>query len=303
MIVDKTPLAVFVYNRLEHTKRMLASLEICHRLDECQVYIFSDGPKSIKEQQAAESVREIVHTWGQQHSVQIVESAVNLGLAKSIVGGVTRLCNEYGRVIVVEDDLVLHPQFLNYMLQALERYETDDRVAQISGYMFPARHEKKTDAFFLPFITTWGWATWSRAWRLFDWHPDITALEQSKLSRRFDLNNTYPFASMLKDQLAGRVQSWGILFYWAVFSESKLVLHPRLSLVRNEGFDGSGAHFRSSEKRYHLQPQFQAGWPELDEGFIWPESTRVDNRALRKHQRYLLSQLGLRTWIKKWLLK
>lgn len=160
---SKTPLALFVYNRPEHTQRMLASLELCSHLDECQVYFYCDGAQIAEQSKGAESVRGIVKIWGNRHDAIIIERSENLGLAQSVVGGVTELCREYGRVIVVEDDLVLHPQFLNYMLQALNRYENDERVAQISGYMFPERHPKCPDAFFLPFITTWGWATWARA--------------------------------------------------------------------------------------------------------------------------------------------
>lgn len=298
----KTPLALFVYNRPEHTRQMLDSLELCSRLDECQIYFYCDEAQTADQSKGVKSVRKIVYAWGNRHDANIIERPGNLGLARSIAGGVTELCREYGRVIVVEDDLVLHPQFLDYMLHALNRYENEERVAQISGYMFPERHAKSPDAFFVPYITTWGWATWSRAWQLFDWHPDLIALEEPAVSRRFDLNHAYPFTSMLKDRLAGRVQSWGILFYWAVFSANKLVLHPRLSLVKNEGFDGSGVHFRSPGGESHQQPPFQTGWPNLGEDFVWPESIHINRKALRTHQRYLRAQLSLRSRIKKRLL-
>lgn len=299
----KTPLALFVYNRPEHTKCMLASLENCQRLDECQVYFYSDGARALEQSDDVEAVREIVCIWGGQHDARIIERSENLGLAQSIVRGVTELCREYGRVIVIEDDLVLHPQFLNYMLHALDRYKNDERVAQISGYMFPEHHAKKPDALFLPYITTWGWATWSRAWQLFKWHPDIRALEQPSLSKRFDLNYAYPFTSMLRGQVSGQVQSWGILFYWGVFSANKLVLHPRLSLVKNEGFDGTGVHFRTPGGEQHQQPPFQTEWPNLENDFVWPESIQVNSRALKTHQRYLRSQISLRSRIKNRLLR
>lgn len=109
----------------------------------------------------------------------IIEAEANRGLANSIIAGVTKLCDEYGRVIVLEDDLVVSPVFLTYMNAALDKYEDVEDVMQVSGYIFPVTaFENNTEAMFLPFTTSWGWATWGRAWKYFD--PEADGWENAR---------------------------------------------------------------------------------------------------------------------------
>lgn len=240
----KTPIAVFLYNRPAHARLVLESLSRCRRFDECSLRIFCDGAKRVEHSAGVAETREVAREWATRLNAALVEREMNLGLARSIVGGVSELCDEYGRVIVVEDDFILNPSFLDYMLSALDRYAGEPNVYQVSGYMYPIRHAPQPDAFFLPLTTTWGWATWARAWQIFNWNAsDAEALlRDAEVRRRFDLNNAYPYAEMLERQLRGEIDSWGILFWWAVFKANGLVLHPRKSLVWNGGFDESGTH-------------------------------------------------------------
>jgi GT2 family glycosyltransferase len=202
----KTPIAIFAYNRPDHTRLLLESLIKCARLDECAVYIYCDGarnPEHIVNVQAARQVaREFSLSLNNAH---IIERDQNMGVDHSIVNGVTELCAQYGRIIVLEDDLVLHPQFLNYMLSSLDRYENEVRVAQISGYMFPVKHAITPDAFFLPYITSWGWATWKRSWELFDWSPDISALGDEQIKSQFNHNGITNHSEMLLHYFAGYI--------------------------------------------------------------------------------------------------
>jgi hypothetical protein len=241
---QKTPIALFVYNRPSHAWLTLDTLSRCHRLDECSLRIYCDGAKTPDDFNKVAAARRVAHEWGKQLGAEVVEREANWGLARSIVTGVTELCDRFGRVIVLEDDFALSPDFLDYMLQGLDRYADNANVYQISGYMHPVRHTSREDAFFLPLITTWGWATWSRAWQIFDSNAGgaESILSDPELRRQFDLNGNYPYANMLQDRLKGKNDSWGILFWLAVFRAKGLALHPRKSLVWNGGFDQSGVH-------------------------------------------------------------
>ena len=241
---SKTPVALFTYNRPAHAGRALASLARCHRFDDCQVYLFCDGSKGGHDQAAVEASRKVVRDWAAQHGAEVIERPDNLGLARSIVAGVTDLCARLGRVIVLEDDMQVSPDFLDYMIQALDRYESEAVVYQISAFMFPAALSNEADAYFLPLTTTRGWATWERAWRIFDWQATGARerLADPEIRKRFDLDGNYPYSNMLEDRLAGKNDSWGILWWWAVFQTGGLVLHPRTSLVWMDGFDGTGTH-------------------------------------------------------------
>jgi hypothetical protein len=239
-----TPIALFTYNRAEHTARVLNSLANCARLSECSLHIYCDAPKREEHRAAVAASRQVVREHATKFGATVIERDVNFGLARSIVDGVTDLCNRYGRVIVLEDDLVLAPSFINYMLQALDRYAAEKDVYQVSGYMFPVSQPEGTDAFFLPLITTWGWATWRRAWQTFEWDASgaLEELKDPSVRRRFDLENSYPYTVILENQLNGRTESWGILFWWQVFKACGLALHPRQSLVWNGGFDNTGTN-------------------------------------------------------------
>lgn len=237
------PVALFVYNRPHHALRALASLQANPEAPESDLYVFSDGPRNAAE--AVIKTRDAVRGFQGFKSVTVIERPTNLGLARSIITGVETLLRDHGRVIVVEDDLILSRDFLSYMNVALDKYADDANVYQISGYMFDVDLPVLAgDAFFLPLTTSWGWATWDRAWRAFD--PDMTGLSTLEadvaLRRRFDLDARYPYYDMLLRQRGGQVDSWAIRWYLSVFLRKGLVLYPRTSLVANGGMDGSGTH-------------------------------------------------------------
>jgi acetyltransferase-like isoleucine patch superfamily enzyme len=286
--MTRTPIAVFTYNRPDHTRSMLDSLAGCARLDECQVFIFSDGPRHAEHTSEVAKVRELIRDWGHVHHATIEEQASNQGLAKSIVNGVTKLCDEYGRVIVLEDDMVVSPRFLDYMLTALDRYQDEEKLCQISGYMFPVRHPQEPDAFFLPITTTWGWATWGRAWKLFQWDTDeaITQLKDPVVRFAFDLGGVYSFSRMMDECAAGGNDSWGIRWWWSVFKAQKLILHPRQSFVWVGGFDGSGTNSGEDKRMMSIPMQKTLSFP-WNESFRFPSDINVDTVAYERIKKYL----------------
>lgn len=238
------PIALFAFKRPVHTRRALEALARNPEFERSPLHIFCDGARRPEDEAAVQATRDVVRRWAHPQKT-LHEAAVNRGLAASVIAGVSGLCREHGRVIVVEDDLAVAPAFLSYMNRALERYADEDRVMQISGYMFPAAWpEQRLDAALLPFISSWGWATWSRAWVHYD--ATMTAFGDvagdRALRRRFDLGGAARFFAMLKKQKTGKSDSWAIRWYLSVFMRDGLVLFPRHSLVSNEGSDGSGTH-------------------------------------------------------------
>lgn len=240
------PIALFVYNRPNHTRRTVQALRACAGANESNLYVFSDGPRTTQAEAAVNEVREYVRSIDGFALTELIERETNLGLADSVIDGVTRVCGAHGRVIVVEDDLVVAPAFLEYLNAALERYQDEPQVMQIAAHMFPVNVPASDDAFFLPFVSSWGWATWDRAWRKFD--ADATGYAQLKADaarrKAFDMNGAYDYFSMLEAQLAGHVDSWAIRWNLSVFMNQGMVLYPKQSLVENTGFDGSGVHTR-----------------------------------------------------------
>jgi hypothetical protein len=242
--VTCAPIALFVYNRPWHTRQTVESLLANAEAKDSDLYVFSDAAKNEQAGKAVSEVRTYVHGIEGFRSVTVIEREENFGLARSIIEGVGQICEQRGRVIVMEDDLRVSPHFLRYMNAGLERYEHEKQVMQIAGYMFPVELDIEDDALFLPFTSSWGWGTWERAWRNFDAPGSgYQVLEQDKeLRTRFDLDGAYGYFKMLKQQLRGEVESWAIRWYLGTFLKSGLILYPRKSLVSNTGFDGSGVN-------------------------------------------------------------
>jgi GT2 family glycosyltransferase len=293
----KTPLAIFAYRRSAHLGQCLTALARCARLDACAVTIFCDGPRADSERAEIDAVREVACAWAREHGAEVREAPRNLGLAGSIVGGVTDLCGAHGRAIVLEDDLEPAPDFLRYMLAALDRYESEPRAMQIAGFRFPYPWPGKDDAAFMPCVTTWGWATWARAWQHFRWEPaEVALLDDAEVARAFDLDGAYPYAQTLRNRVAGRNDSWGILWWWAVFRARGQVLYPRESLISVGGFDGSGTHCASGDGL--VAGQSAGRFPA--EAARWPSAVESDSAAfaaLGEHlRRAATPQRGTSWW-------
>ena len=240
---EKTPIALFVYNRQEHTRRTIDALKQNSVACESDLIIFSDAPRSEVQAKAVREVRQYIREIDGFKSVSLVEREVNLGLARSIIDGVTTIVNKFGRIIVLEDDMVTSSYFLTYMNEALEKYADDERVVSIHGYVYPVK-QSLPEAFFLPGADCWGWATWSRGWACFnsDGQFLLDELKRRKLIRAFDFNGAYPFSKMLEGQIKGKNDSWAVRWYASAFLEDKLTLYPGRSLVYNIGNDNSGTH-------------------------------------------------------------
>lgn len=237
------PLALFVYNRPWHTRQAVEALLASPIAAESQLYVFSDAPRNEAASHMVAEVRSYIYSLAGFKTITIIERETNLGLAQSIIDGVTRLCDEYGRVIVLEDDLVTSPYFLQYMNDGLDMYEDAERVVSIHGYVYPLK-ETLPETFFLRGADCWGWATWKRGWDLFE--PDgqvlLRELTGRKLTHSFDFDGTYPYTKMLKKQIKGKNDSWAIRWYASAFLKNKLTLYPGRSLVLNIGMDNSGTH-------------------------------------------------------------
>jgi hypothetical protein len=247
------PIAVFAYKRPEHLRRTLQALLANPEAAESQLTVFCDGPKNEADRVSVEAVRALARRVHGCASVSVIESGRNLGLAQSMMRGVTEMLRHHDRLVVLEDDLVVGPRFLRYMNDALRCYADDERVASIHGYLYPVA-ARMPETFFLRGADCWGWATWSRAWRRFraDAVQLLAELRRRGLEPAFDLDGSYPYARMLEDCIEGRNDSWAIRWHASVFLDGGLTLYPGSSQVQNIGADGSGVHVAHTRSFEHV---------------------------------------------------
>jgi hypothetical protein len=237
------PIALFVYNRPQHTERTLKFLVQNELASETKLFIFSDGPKRPSDQQKVNEVRELIKKVTGFKSVEIKQSEVNMGLAQSVITGVTQLTEAYQQVIVFEDDLISSPYTLRYFNDALTKYRNEEKVMHIGAYMYPLTKNNLPETFFYRAATSWGWATWKRAWVNFE--PNIdTLIDQfdTKKKHAFSIQKTMNFWNQMKAFKKGKNDSWAIRWYASIFLKGGLTLNPAQSLVNNIGHDGTGVH-------------------------------------------------------------
>ena len=281
MVTDCAPIVIFLYNRPDHARNLLASLYKNPEFLKSPLYIYCDAAKHQEHEASVAEVRHVARELAPDHA-RIVERDINFGLAGSIIDGVSTACAEHGRVIVIEDDLVLSPVALAYFNRALDRYADDERVMHIAGYMYPTE-EELPELFFYREATCWGWATWSRAWQHFE--PDARrSLMQLRRAGRvdaFNIEGTFKYEKMLYGQWRGRSDSWAIRWYASLFLKGGLSLHPRQALVSNHGLDGSGVHCNATNQYdVILADEVPAEFPELIE-----ESSQALKAMTQYHSR------------------
>lgn len=237
------PILLFAYNRPRHLQHTVEALAHNPLAQESELFVFSDGARTEDDHEDVELVRSYIHTIEGFKTVHRIERDRNYGLAANIIDGVTDIVNRYGRVIVLEDDLVTAPGFLQFMNDALDTYADETRVGHIQAYDF-TQNPRLPETFLIKFTGSWGWGTWQRAWQHFN--PDgqylLNELHRRHLTRRFDFNGKYGFTRMLRRQVEGKNNSWAIRWNASLFLQDILSLNVGRSLVQNEGFDGSGTH-------------------------------------------------------------
>lgn len=247
MAADLAPIALFAFRRPDHLRECLTALAACGGAADSDLIVFSDGPRDQGDVDAVGEVRALAHAAAGFATVRVVERERNLGLAASVVDGLERVLADHERVVVVEDDLVVSPDFLRYLNAGLDLYADEPTVASIHAYVY-AVPEPLPQSFFLRGADCWGWATWRRGWARFD--PDgaalLARLRECGQERDFDFEGGYPYTAMLADQVAGRVDSWAVRWYASAYLAGMLTLYPGRSLVANIGQDGSGTHSTGS---------------------------------------------------------
>lgn len=239
------PIILFVYNRPFHTEKVLASLQRNSLAEKSTLIVYSDGPKpgtGIAEIEQIQAIRNVVNSKKWCGNTKLIARESNMGLANSIITGVSETVAMHGKVIVLEDDTIVNEHFLTYMNAALDYYADNDSVASIQGYTYPIKNFP--EYFFLKGADCWGWGTWQRAWKYFEPNGQLLldALKSKGMENDFNYYGSINYTGMLKDQVDEKINSWAIRWQASTYLRGMVSLYPGRSFVKNIGFDGSGVH-------------------------------------------------------------
>lgn len=253
---DISPVVVFVYKRLYHTRKCISSLIQNKLAKYTPLYIFCDGSKNEADSAKVKEVRAYLHeTLDNTHffkTTTIIERENNVGLMQNIKEGITQIVNKYGKVIVVEDDIVTARGFLNYMNDALNFYENTPRVMAISGFCAIRNKKNFANTFFMRYFDCWGWATWKRAWDIYKRDPEALLAKNYSESvlKDFNIQGSCNQWQQVIDNATGKICTWAIFFYAAIFFNDGLVLYSKEDMCKNIGNDNTGVHCGSTNIYY-----------------------------------------------------
>ncbi|MBB3839611.1 hypothetical protein FHS57_003620 [Runella defluvii] len=243
------------------------------------LFIFSDGAKCFESEQKVKQVRSFLKGIDGFKSVQIIESPTNKGLANSIISGVSQVVTQFGKVIVLEDDLVTTPNFLSYMNHALDFYENNKKIISVCGYGLKIKKPQSynSDVYLYGRSSSWGWGTWEDQWATVDWEvKDWLVFKKDKKKISDFKKNGSDMYNLLKSVMEGKGNSWAIRFCYSQFKQQKYSVIPFYSLVENIGFTKEGTNTKFKFSRFKI---------DLDNGekkiFILDDYL-VENEEIRK---------------------
>jgi hypothetical protein len=282
------PIALFVYNRPEHTRRTVEALRANDLAHQSDLFVFADGAKSNSGAEAVGAVRECIHAIDGFRSVTVIERERNLGLSKSIIGGVTQLCNEYGRAIVVEDDVMTAPDFLAFINRGLQRYVNEPKIFSVCAFNLAIVPPKtySYDAFCSYRFMCWGWGTWKDRWDKADWSvkdfPEFMA--DGEQQKRFNSGGD-DLSWLLAQHMEGRIDSWDTIWAYTHSKHDALALLSAVSRAYNIGFDGTGIHCRRVPFKQNDLPS------ERHSNYRFPDSVIPEPYFAKEIRRFLRPSL------------
>lgn len=278
------PLLIFVYNRGELTKQMLCAVNKNDMARHTDLYVFSDGPKKESDIEKVMAVRTVIHDFSKDNNfktIHVFEAEENKGLANSIISGVTQIINKYGNVIVLEDDLIVANNFLEFMNDCLDFYKENNKIWSIGGttYKLKSLENYSKDIYACYRGESGGWATWSDRWGKVDW--DVTDydafMNDSRRKARFRRGG-YDMVSALQMQMEGKTDSWAIRWCYQQAKENMYTILPKINLVMNIGWEGSGTH---SGNRDYFHTELS------DEKFEYIlEDVEISEKIMREFRKY-----------------
>ena len=243
------PIVIFSYNRPSHLKKTLNSLKKNKLSKKSIAYFFSDGPKThtLEELKKINLVRKIIKNTKGFKSKKIIFYKKNIGLKKNILNGVTKIIKKHGKVIVLEDDIVVTKNFLNYMNQSLSLYANNKKIWHISGWNYDLDLKKinkgDEDAFFIRNMNCWGWGTWKNRWNKIILDPNFFYKKMNKKQiENFNLSNSINNWSQIIRNKNKTLETWAIFWNATIFYYKGLCLNPKISMINNIGMDGSGTN-------------------------------------------------------------
>lgn len=246
------PIVLFTFKRLDTLEQTIEALRKNKESIHSELYIYSDMSKSLADAGKIDEVRRYIRTIDGFKRVYITEREINYGLARSVIEGVTEIINQYGKVIVLEDDLITSTNFLAFMNNGLEYYEDSDQIFSIAGHTSPIRLKNDCDdVYFTQRASSWGWATWKDRWTNIQWDvPYYQSFKKDRVAKRSFNKMGSDLSRMLCRQMSGQLDSWAVRWCFHQFQTKQYTVYPTISKVVNIGTGSAATHTKDKIGRF-----------------------------------------------------
>jgi hypothetical protein len=286
------PVIYFVFKRPATTKRFL---ELMKDAGIGKIYIFADGPRNVAEKLETGRVKESIREFGLANKeIKLITSYSprNIGLKRNIVGGLTCVFEKEDAAIILEDDCLPTPDFFRFTSEMLQKYKDDQIVMSVNGTSTGGNFEHSYD--FSQYPQCWGWATWARAWKLYDSKLNtFNPLSWQKLTQELKFSKllSWYWRTMLTMVKVGWINTWDFQWSYTHFLHHGLSIAPSVNLIKNIGFDSAATNTKTKTKVADMKTTILS-WP-LKHPSQTRENLSVSRRAVRDFYLNPVAILGM----------
>jgi len=240
----KSPIVLVVFKRFEVTQKVF---DIIKEVKPKQLFVVADGwRENVKdEKEKCEKTREIIDQVDWECKVYKKFSDVNLGGPKNFPQGLNWVFDKVEKAIILEDDILADLSFFKFCDELLEKYQNNSQIMHIAGSNAEIIDNVENSYFFARGTRVWGWATWKRAWKHFDFDmkkwPQIK--QNDDLAKRFYTKNTYKIQSKkAEDMYQKKIKNWDYLWQFACLSNNGYAIVPNQTLIEHIGYGEDAQH-------------------------------------------------------------
>ena len=295
-----TPVALFIFNRPDTTKIVFEEIR---KAEPDRFIVIADGPRRNVERdlELCKLTREITENVDWNCKVTRDYAVENYGLRKRVSSGLTQMFNSVDEAIILEDDCVPHQSFFPFCQELLERYRNEEKVMMISGNNFLGEFGQKEYSYhFSSFNHIWGWATWKRAWNLYDEQMnDWNDLKEGDFLiniLQYDVSVKY-YRTIFQEVYEDKINSWAYRWLYSMLRKDGLSIVPSKNLVTNLGFGNHATNTKGPGKRSLVYSSNEIVFPLIHPQNI-ERDEELDKILTMKRHRFSLRDKTIR-FIKK----
>lgn len=252
-----------IFNRPDTTARVMQTIR---RARPSRLYVAADGPRDRPgEAELCQEARRIATAVEWPCEVRTLFHDSNLGCRNAVSSGISWFFEHEPEGIVLEDDCLPTPSFFRFCAELLDYYRNEARVMCITGNNFQEdMGDYPCSYYFSKYNHVWGWASWRRAWNLYD--LEMAAFPRFSRSGALDSMSATPGFSQtwektFKKAYRGEIDTWDYQWQFACWLHKGATCTPRTNLVSNIGFRPDATHTRDAESASANLPAGELEFP------------------------------------------